>query len=172
MEFVERDVAFEQLYNENYLRVFRYAWKKVRNSDDAEDLAQNVFLYCYQHYEEYDERRASFSTWIFLVLNSRIKNYYRDRKSNVHIDEIIDILPDETDFDHAIELEEMRNRLFSALETCTPVQAKIVQLRYFRKLSTREISIHTGLSEANVRTQLSRALKKIREYLEKQEGDR
>ena len=172
MEFVERDVAFEKLYNENYLRVFRYAWKKVRNNDDAEDLTQNAFLYCYQHYEEYDERRASFSTWIFLVLNSRIKNYYRDRKSNVHIDEIIDILPDETDFDHAIELEEMRNRLFSALETCTPVQAKIVQLRYFRKLSTREISIHTGLYEANVRTQLSRALKKIREYLEKQEGDR
>ena len=172
MESAERDVAFEKLYNEYYFRVFRYAWKKVRNSEDAEDLAQTAFLYCYQHYEEYDERRASFGTWLFLVLNSRIKNYYRGKKDSVHIDEIIDILPDETDFDHAIELEEMRRQVMDALKACTPMQAKIVQHRYFQRKNTHEISLCTGLSEGNVRTQLSRALKKIKEYLEQQEGDR
>ncbi len=172
MESAERDIAFEKLYSEYYFRVFRYAWKKVQNSEDAEDLTQNAFIYCYQHFEAYDERRASFGTWVFLVLNSRIKNYYRDRKNNVQIDEIINILPDETDFDHAIELEEMRRMLLDALKACTPVQAEIVQHRYFQKKNTREISLCTGLSEANVRTQLSRALKIIKEYLEKQEGDR
>jgi RNA polymerase sigma-70 factor (ECF subfamily) len=172
MECVERDIAFEKLYNEYYFRVFRYAWKKVRNSDDAEDLTQNAFIYCYQRYEEYDERRASFGTWIFLVLNSRIKNYFRDKKCNVHIDEIIEILPDETDFDHAIELEEMRIKLLNALKTCTLVQARIVQYRYFHKQSIRDISLCMGLSEANVRTQLSRAIKKMRAHLEKKEGDR
>ena len=93
MEYVERDIAFEKLYSEYYMRVFRYVWKKIRNSADAEDLTQTAFIYCYQHYEEYDEQRASFGTWIFLVVNSRIKNYYRDRKETVHMDEVIDILP-------------------------------------------------------------------------------
>lgn len=172
MESFDRDKAFEKLYSEYYLRVFRYAWKKVRNSDDAADLAQTAFCYCYQHFEEYDERRASFGTWVFLVLNSRIKNYYRDRKSSVHLDEVIDILPDETDFDHAIELEEMRDRLLDALNACTPVQAEIVLSRYFQKQNTRDISLRMGLSEVNVRTQLSRALKKMKDYLEQQEGAR
>ncbi len=172
MEYVERDIAFEKLYSEYYMRVFRYVWKKIRNSADAEDLTQTAFIYCYQHYEEYDEQRASFGTWIFLVINSRIKNYYRDRKETVHMDEVIDILPDETDFDHAIELEEMRAKVLEALQACTPVQAEIVRLRYFQKHNTRDISMRVGLSEANVRTQLSRALKKMKDHMEKQEGDR
>ena len=172
MECADRDIVFEKLYNEYYLRVFRYAWKKVRNSDDAADLAQTAFCYCYQHFDEFDDRRASFGTWIFLVLTSRIKNFYRDRKDSVHIDEVIEILPDETDFDHAIELEEMRGQLLDALHACTPVQAEIVRSRYFQKQSTRDISLRTGLSEANVRTQLSRALKKMREHMEQQEGAR
>ena len=166
MGTTDRDAAFEKLYSEYYMRVFRYAWKKVKNNADAEDLTQTAFIYCYQHYEEYDERRASFGTWIFLVVNSRIKNYYRDRKVNTHIDEVIDILPDETDFDHAIELEEMRSRILDALKACSPVQSQIVRLRYFEKKNTREISFCTGLSEANVRTQRSRALKRMKERME------
>lgn len=172
MEAVERDIAFERLYGEYYMRVFRYVWKKIKNSADAEDLTQTAFIYCYQNYDSYDERRASFGTWIFLVVNSRIKNYFRDKKQNVHIDEVIDILPDETDFGHAIELEEMRASILSALTACTQTQAQIVRYRFFQKLSTRDISLRMDLSEANVRTQLSRALKKMREHLDTKEGDR
>ena len=170
METIDRDIAFEKLYSEYYMRVFRYVWKKIRNSADAEDLTQTAFMYCYQKYDTFDEGKASFGTWIFLVVNSRIKNYYRDKKPNVHIDEVIDILPDETDFDHAIELEQMRSSILDALGACTETQAKIVRCRYFQKLSSREIASRMDLSEANVRTQLSRALKKMREYLENKEG--
>lgn len=162
---MEKDQRFEQFYNEYYMKVFRYVWKKIRQSDDAEDLTQNAFLYCYQHFEEFDESRASFGTWIYLIINSRIKNYYRDKHSNVNIDDCIEFLPSDGNLDTAIELDDMRAQLIDALDRCSHTQKQIVILKYFHNQSAREIAGKVGLTEGNVRTQLSRALSRMEQYL-------
>ncbi len=161
---MNKDQAFEQLYNEYYMKVFRYIWKKVGNSDDAEDLTQNSFMYCYQHYEEFDESRSSFATWLYLIVNSRIKNFYRDRKTHVQLEDYMEYLPEDPTLNSAIELDEMREQLREALNQCSPVQKQIVLLKYFENQSAKDIGKKLGLTEGNVRTQLSRALSKMGQY--------
>lgn len=168
----QKDIEFERYYTAYYWKAIQYAVRKVQSVPCAEDLTQTAFLYCYQNFETYNAEKASFGTWFFLVLNSRIKNYYRQHRPTVSLEEIQETSPDETDFDTAIELEENMARLQDAMKTCSAIQAQLITLRYFEKKDFRSIGQQTGLTEGNVRTQLSRALKKIKLYMEKQEAER
>ena len=76
---------YDDFYKDNYNRVVNYVKNKINNYEDAEDLASEVFLYCYSHYEEYDSEKSGITTWLYLIVNSRIKNYYRDHISNADI---------------------------------------------------------------------------------------
>ena len=71
---------YETFYRENYTRVLNYVYKKISHKEDAEDLTSEVFLYCYRHYDDYDPSKGKRSTWLYLITNSRIKNYYRDHQ--------------------------------------------------------------------------------------------
>lgn len=64
------------------------ALKLIENAHDAEDLTEEAFVYCYRRYADYDPGKSALSTWLYLVVNSRIKNYYRDRKEAVDLEEL------------------------------------------------------------------------------------
>ena len=70
--------AFEEVYNRYYLSVYLYLFKRIRHQQDAEDLANDVFLACYKNFGSYDPAKASMITWIFVIASNRLKNYYRD----------------------------------------------------------------------------------------------
>ena len=53
---------YEDVYNANYSKVVQYINKKIGNYADAEDLASEVFLYAYKHYEEFDPQKSSVNT--------------------------------------------------------------------------------------------------------------
>lgn len=168
--YSQKDIEFERYYAAYYWKAIRYAARKVQSVPCAEDLTQTAFLYCYQNFEKYKEEKASFGTWFFLVLNSRIKNFYRQHRPTISLEEIQEIIPAETDFDTAIELEDSMKRMQNAMKVCSAIQEQLIKLRYFDRKDFRTIGQQTGLTEGNVRTQLSRALKKIRLYVEKQEA--
>lgn len=150
---------FDEFYAENHRRVVRYIQMKLNDSHEAEDLASEVFLYCYSHYDDYDPEKSSLTTWLYLIVNSRIKNHYRDSKSFVDLESLVGVLPDDSvDMDACIYLQQLRNLLEQALMKLPERQRKIVTMRYFEERSNIEIAEQLGLSPGNVRVLLSRAL--------------
>lgn len=159
-------MTFEEFYNQYYLNACIYATRKVGNPDDGEELTCAVFMYCYQHFSEYDSSKASIGTWLYVIMNSRIKNYYRDKKEHIDLDALGDTLSDDRDIiGKAIEVEENRRMIAKALKDLPETQRAIVVYRYIQDKSTAEVAEILGLSEGNVRTQLSRALAKMRSVL-------
>lgn len=160
-------MSFEEFYSTYYSRVLRYLSGKCAQREAAEDLTSQVFLYCYQNYERYDPKKASMASWVYMVANSRLKNYWRDRKSYVDIEEVQDFIPDDGDsLDAAILLDELRDDIADALEKLPERQRIIVVLRYFKGMSALEIGDMLGMSPVNVRVQLSRALDKMETTLD------
>ena len=160
--------AFEVFYEENFNRVVQYIRKKLDNLHDAEDLASDIFLYCYSHYDDYDPAKSSLTTWLYLIVNSRIKNYYRDTKPSVDLELLEGVLQDESiDMDACIYLQQLQDGLKRAMEKLPERQRKIVTMRYFEERSGAEIAERLGMTPGNVRVQLSRAL----DTLEKLCGD-
>lgn len=155
---------FEQFYTAYYARVLRYVRKRVRNAQDAEDLVCDTFLYCYDHFDTYDEQKANLATWLYVILDSRLKNYYRDQRESVDFDALENVLWTDDYLERAIERDEARQMVAKALMHLPEIQRKLVILRYFYNCSTAAMAEETGLSAGNVRTTLSRALKKLEKY--------
>lgn len=156
---------YETFYEENYKRVLFYIQKKIDNMEDAEDLASEIFLYCFTHYEEYDPDKSSIITWLYMIVNSRIKNYYRDHKMHVDLDSMSGFLQDESiDLDSGIFIEQLHNSLMTAIHKLPERQQNIVLMRYFEEKSSDEIAKIMNLSPGNVRVLLSRALDTLERY--------
>lgn len=164
----DKKTAFEQFYNLNYNKVYRHIVKKIGNLHDAEDIASEVFIYCYRHFESYDPNKASLGTWLYLVTNSRIKNYYRDKKQGISIESLDESLEDvDAGPEELAEFEHCREWLAEALKSLPEQSRRVVILKYFYGLSANEIASETGITSSYVRTMLSRALDKLEENYKK-----
>lgn len=163
-------LAFEKYYIKYYQQVYRYILKKISNKQCAEDLAMDVFTVCYEKFELFDSEKASFQTWLYVIANNKIKNFYRDNKIHAEIDETI---ADERNFsnelEEAIQIEFLREQLAIALEQLNETHRKIVIYRYFQDKKSNDIALLMGMTPGNVRIQLKRAIDKLRDYFIKNE---
>ena len=153
---------FEEVYNSQYFNVFRYVRKRVSDQQDAEDLVSDVFLYCYSNYDTYDPEKSGLSTWLYLVVNSRLKNYYRDHKIHADISELENTLFSEgNEMEKAVYLEELRHIMPQKISQLPEKQQTVVNMRYFQKCTFAEIAEYLNTSEGNVRVILSRSLTRL-----------
>ena len=153
---------FEEVYKTYYCSVLSYLRRKITNVQDAEDLTSEAFIYCYHHYGEYDPEKSAVSTWVYLVVNSRLKNYYRDKREYTDIGALENVLSDDsTNLERGVYLEQLRRTLADAIGKLPERQQQIVVLSYFKQKSSNEIAEMLGMTPGNVRVQLSRALDKM-----------
>ena len=162
----ERDKEFEHYFEKNYPSALKYVRSKVFETSDAEDIVADAFYKCYENFDKFDPAKASFSTWLYVILNNKLRNYYRDRKTTSELDESIagsNSMEDE--ILGAIHLGELRNQLADALMALADVPRSIIIMKYFRNMNSKEIGAQLGLSDVNIRVQLSRALSKLRKEM-------
>ena len=164
---MDENSEFEELYQKYYSKAVHYVTGKVGTREDAEDLVSEAFTYCFAHYAEYDREKSSLQTWLYVVINSRIKNYYRDRKLMVDITELENVLPDDMpDMEKGVFLDELRGTVAKALKSLPERERRIVVMKYFLNKTSGEIADELGLSPVNARVLLSRALKKMQQSCE------
>ena len=154
--------AYEEIYEKHYGKVFQYIYRKIGNFSEAEDLTSEAFLYAYKHYDQYDPTKSAIATWLYLIVNSRLKNYYRDSRICIDLETVVGVLEDDTvDLEQGAYMEEVSEQLQEAIMKLPERQGKIVKLRYFDELSCAEIATIMNMTSGNVRVQLSRALDKL-----------
>ena len=77
----ELDRSFSELYRTHLRDVYSYAYYRVGNHHDAEDLTEQTFLQAYRHYEralrESDGRPLR--PWLIRIAHNLAANFYRDR---------------------------------------------------------------------------------------------
>ena len=164
----QKDKIFEQYYLKYYSQVYGYIFKKISSAQCAEDLTMDVFYSVWNKFESFDENKASFQTWLYVIVNNKLKNYYRNQKDSAELDDSL-ISEDSPDNEviESIHLQFLRDHLYTALEELSEMQRKIVICKYFNNMNASEIASCTGLSPGNIRIQLKRALDKIRDYFNK-----
>lgn len=163
----------EIFYREQYDNIVNYIDRRILNREDAQDIAQDAFASCCRNIEHYDAEKSSLLTWLYVIVNNRLKNYYRDKKIYVDLDQYTDLLPDDN-----MELEAQtvyvqmcRDVIAEALKELPERSRKVVVLAYFEQRASQEIADEMGISSGNVRAILSRALKKMRKTLDKSHWD-
>lgn len=166
-------MTFEEVYNNYYNKVLGYLRKHTDSLQDAEDLANQAFMSCYEKFDSYDSTKAAVSTWLFVIVKNALKNYYRGKKYGISLDDPDNglNLSDGSEMEKAAELTVIRKEIAKALESLDEDKRRVVILKYFSDKSTREIAEQTGFSEANVRVILNRSLHKLKDYFDKRNMD-
>lgn len=83
---IEKDeAAFEQLFEKYNKILFYYSLKYTHNVEDAEDAVQEIFIKVLDHIHTYDEKKASFETWLFTIANNHLKDIMKVKESRRNV---------------------------------------------------------------------------------------
>lgn len=163
----EQTIPFESFYRQYLQQVHRYLSNKVGNAQDVEDLTSEIFEYCYRQFHTFDPKKASIRTWLYVIVNSRYKNYLRSRRCFEDIEDYMEFTAsDEMPMEQAAELECERALLARALERLPQSQREIVIQKYFLEKSAAEIAKELGMTQVNVRVQLHRAIQQMKAFIQ------
>src|SRR5687767_12473660 len=166
--------AWNEIVRQNWRKVFNVAYKFVGRHEEAEDLAQDIFLKIFKSLDTFD-RRANFQTWLISVSRNLCIDHYRSvRKERETIDRDVDagnLTPAAPDPSPMASLEQ-RDRvslLRQALSALPDTLRTAVLLRDIQELSYQEIADTLRLPEGTVksrinrgRTELARQIRKLR----------
>src|SRR5207247_5398399 len=77
----ELDRDFTELYRTHLRDVYSYAYYRVGNHHDAEDLTEQAFLQAYRHFEraQRESEGRPLRPWLIRIAHNLAANYYRDR---------------------------------------------------------------------------------------------
>lgn len=154
--------SFCRLYSLYKDRLYRYAYYRLGNVDDAQDAVSDCIVRAYEQISEV-RKPAAFPAWIFKILyatcSACIKHQLQQREY-----EDISITKNSTALFFTID--ENKTELCYALDKLNNEEKNIVLLSVVAGFTSKEISKITGLTAGSVRSKLSRSLAKMREYLE------
>ncbi len=74
-------VLFESIYNEHKKRVYNLCLQYVLNTEDAQDITQEVFVKIYQRQHQYDPLAASLKTWIYRIAINQCLDFLKSKKT-------------------------------------------------------------------------------------------
>jgi RNA polymerase sigma-70 factor (ECF subfamily) len=160
-----------ELYHQRLVTVMQHL---VGSSDEAEDLAQEVFLRVFRGRKNYHPK-AKFSTWLFTIANNLALNVLRTRQRkpviplNVRDSGPLGPRPAEQlvkDREHSpqerMQQQELATIVRQALDTLNERQRVAVVLNKFEDMNYADIAEVMGLSTKAVKSLLSRARDNLR----------
>jgi len=170
--------AFAELVERFQHRLVAIMGHLVGRHDEAEDLAQEVFLRVYRIRKKY-RPTAKFSTWLFTIANNLALNALRDRQRRplvlleVHESGPLGPRPAENlaptrdqPPTQQLQQQELAQMIREALEGLSERQRIAIVLNKFEDMNYAEIGEVMGLSTKAVKSLLSRARSKLREALQ------
>ncbi len=161
------DAAWEELYKALFDSMHAFLTRIVRNKDDASDLAQEVFIYLWQHPEKIVPGK-SIRSYLFTVARTQAFRLLRERvKLSGYISLEDGPTPDITDFapDDILTAEETRLLIAVTTEAMSPQQKRAITLKIYEGLGNEDIAKEMGISVNTVRVHINNATREFRELL-------
>ncbi|MEE4197111.1 MAG: sigma-70 family RNA polymerase sigma factor [Bacteroidales bacterium] len=160
--------AFGYLVGLHKDMVYTLALRMLKKPEEAEELAQDVFVKAFQSLESF-KFESRFSTWLYRITYNAAVSCLR--KKRVQMEDIDNIhLPDHMVMDTYQGINELKNKeqrtyVRLAIKQLKEEEAFIVTLYYLEEHSIDEISEITGFTPSNVKVKLHRARKRFYEAL-------
>ncbi len=161
--------ALEVLVKRYKLKIINFVYRMVGDLDQAEDIAQEVFIRVYQHRERY-QPIAKFSTWLYTIASNLAKSELRRRSifnpislTRLKEERLSSI---KRSPDKALLEKELGQKIQEGIEKLKPNYRAPLILRDVEGLSYEEISEIVGCPLGTVKSRINRARLKLREILD------
>ena len=168
--------SFELLLQRYRTPLVNFLYRMVRSREQAEDLAQEVFLRVYRAREDY-EPSAKFTTWLFRIATNLALNSLRDhryQKLEISMDapivadaedgdeRMMEVADEHPDIEQHLVEEARKKMIRHAIEKLPEKQRAAVLLHKYQELDYAEISKILQCSESALKSLLFRAYETLR----------
>jgi len=153
--------SFDQVLRRREAQVLRTAFRILGNWADAEDVAQEAFLRLHRHGLDFANDGAT-GAWLYRVTVNLCFDRTRARRPS---QELADVPSLARSAEASVLMEEQKQRLMAALALLPVKERAAVVLREIEGLSTADVAAALGSSEVTVRSQISKALVRLRGIL-------
>ena len=160
-------LQFEQLYQENLDRIYRFVFSHVRNREAAEDLTSQIFLKATRSLD-LEQNAHSRQAWLFRVARTTMADYWRAhcRRAATHsLEELV-----EAGWEGPVDANPVRSkaadRVKDILQTLPERDREVLTCRFLLDLSVRETALSMGVTETNVKVMQYRALRRAATLVE------
>ena len=157
------------LFDHYYPRVYRYALSRLGRSQDAEDVAAEVFARVLRRLDDFRWKGAGFEAWLFRIAYNLIVDQYRGSGREQLVEPGDE--PDEHDPQDELLRSETAGELMAMLDTLSHDQKEVLLLRFVAGLETEEIAKTMGRNANAVRQVQFRALDAMRKRMDVEIAD-
>ena len=157
--------AFDELMLTHERRVVAIAWRMLGNREEARDAAQETFLRVYRHLRKFDSRR-DFSAWLYRITINVCRDQARKRGRFSTMTDIgeAELLSSGDDVETSAMRSQQRALVLRALSSLSRKERAALVLRDLEGLATEEVARILGSSSTTVRSQISSARVKIKNF--------
>ena len=157
---------FDYLYRKYYPIMNNFIFHRVYDEAVRNELVSNVFFKAMKRLSLFrflDSRKCSFSSWLYRIAVNEVNQFYRNVKREDRIRESVKWnTVDGDDIQFNYEIVQRKIAVFKIDEQ------NLITLRFFEKLSYKEIAEIYNKKEGTIKVQMHRLLKKLRMNVEKE----
>ncbi len=156
--------VFVRLYRRHYDAVFRYCVHRLFERQIAEDVTSDVFLKAVENIHRFKGNEQQFRNWLYRIATNAVNNYLR---KTARRNRLLKVACEQANSPVAdcVESADKLVLLREAVFALRPRYQTIITLRFFENLKLTEIAEVLASSPGTVRSQLARALAKLRKVL-------
>ena len=154
--------AFEVLVRRHQRVLFTVALRMLGDRDEASDAVQNALVKAYEKLNTFDDRYRFFS-WLYRIVVNECLNVRRARRP---LEPVTAEIAGTTEPVDALEVEERRKRVQTAVLALPVDYRQVVVLRHFTELSYEEISATVGVPVKTVKSRLYTARQRLAHLLD------
>jgi RNA polymerase sigma-70 factor, ECF subfamily len=162
------DSEFSDLYRAHLRDVYSYAYYRVGNHHDAEDLTEQTFLQAYRHFEraQRESRGRPLRPWLIRIAHNLAANLYRDRSrrpaSPLEDDAV---LSDPHTTEGLVEDREELSRVLAGVRRLPDDRREALIMRFALGMDNREIARALGRSDGATKVLIHRAIKQLEGFV-------
>jgi len=156
--------AFEMVFREYYKPLVRYGNTFLRDSDETEDVVQQVFVSFWEKRTEMNVHSSLRSMLYTSVRNACLNKLKHQKVRLQHVAEV-QYVNSEQDTSDTLEANELNQQLQHAISKMPEQCGRIFKMSRFEQLRYQEIADELGISIKTVENQMGKALKIAREHL-------
>jgi RNA polymerase sigma-70 factor (ECF subfamily) len=168
------DEDFSALYRAHLRDVYSYAYYRVGNHHDAEDLTEQTFLQAYRHFGRAQEESKGrpLRPWLIRIAHNLAANYYRDR-SRRPMTQLEDaaVLTAPHDTETVVEGREHVKNVLEGVAGLPDDRREALIMRFALGMDNREIASALDRSEGATKVLIHRAIKQLEQRLQEDEDD-
>lgn len=143
---------------------------RIRQVDDAEDLAQETFLKAFRYLDSLQDPRK-FGPWVRQIAANQALSMLRARANHKLSEEDLD-LSTPVRPDQVLEVEQQHERIWQAIAQLSEANREVILLFYIERNSLQQMASFLDLPLNTVKSRLQRARDALRDQLEETEFDR